>query len=69
MNQNEEILGLLRKGPITALDAAQHGCMRLAARVHELRNQGHQIFTEPSTQNGKSFAKYYLIKEAKDAAA
>jgi len=61
MAQNDEILRMLKQGPITALDAAKIGCMRLAARVHDLRMQGHVITTEPTTVNGKQFARYYLM--------
>jgi len=61
MSQNDQILQMLKQGPITALDAAKIGCMRLAARVHDLRMQGHVITTEPTTVNGKQFARYYLM--------
>lgn len=62
MSQNEEILNMLKRQPITALDAAKIGCMRLAARIHDLRMQGHVITTEPVNVNGKQFARYYLMK-------
>lgn len=65
MSQNEQILQMLQQKPITALDAAKVGCMRLAARVHDLRMQGHVITTEPVTVNGKQFARYYLMAQAK----
>lgn len=61
MSQNDQILQMLKTGPITALDAAKVGCMRLAARVHDLRMQGHVITTEPVTIKGKQFARYYLM--------
>lgn len=64
MAQNDEILQMLKRGPITALDAAKIGCMRLAARVHDLRMQGHVITTEPTTVNGKQFARYHLLAKA-----
>jgi len=66
MSQNEEILSMLKKGPITALDAAKIGCMRLAARVHDLRMQGHVITTEPVSVRGKQFARYYLLDRNDD---
>jgi len=70
MNQNENILALLKQGPVTALDAIQQCmCLRLAARIHDLRMQGHVITTEPVKINGKQYARYYLIKEAENAAA
>jgi len=37
--------------------------MRLAARINDLRADGHNIITQTEKQNGKKFAKYYLIKE------
>ena len=63
MSQNEQILALLKRGPITALDAVQYGCLRLAARIHDLRMQGHVITTEPVTVNGKQYARYYLMAD------
>ena len=58
--QNERILNYLKKGkgltPITALN--KFGCFRLAARIADLRKDGHTIFTDTITKNGKSFANY-----------
>ena len=66
MSQAEWILEAMRKKPLTALDALQGcGCMRLAARINDLRADGHNILTETVKQNGKKFAKYHLIKEKK----
>ncbi len=42
------------------------GCLRLAARVRELRQQGHNIVSTLVTENGKAFAKYTLAKEKKN---
>lgn len=39
--------------------------MRLAARINDLRADGHVIGTEMLNKNGKKFAQYYLIKEKK----
>jgi len=67
MSQAEWILMTLRKRPLTAIDALQGcGCMRLAARINDLRANGHVIGTEMASKNGKKFAKYFLIKERKD---
>lgn len=45
--------------PMTAL--RRYGVMRLAARVCDLRDQGHEIHTQLFTaNNGKRFARYYL---------
>jgi hypothetical protein len=64
MTQNQWILDNLRRGPISPIDALQGcGCFRLAARVQELRQDGHIILTERAQANGKQFAQYILIKE------
>jgi hypothetical protein len=64
MSQAEWILTELRRRPLTALDALEGcGCMRLAARINDLRADGHVIGTEMASKNGKKFAKYFLIKE------
>ena len=45
MTQTQQILAHLETGqPITPRDAlAMFGCVRLAARIKDLRDQGHQI--------------------------
>ena len=64
MSQAEWILQTLKSRPLTSLDALQGcGCMRLAARINELRADGHLIGTEMVGKNGKKFAQYFLIKE------
>jgi hypothetical protein len=61
MSQCEQILGMLKSGPVTAMDALQKaGCFRLAARIAELRQQGHNIETETIEVNGKHIAQYTL---------
>lgn len=61
MSQNEQVLAALRKGPLTAADAVDFGCYRLAARVRNLREQGHNINTElVVTDDGKRYARYTL---------
>ena len=63
MSQNQQILELLKKGPITAMDAlVKANCFRLAARINDLKALGHNIITETIKQNGKHFARYRLIK-------
>jgi hypothetical protein len=48
---------------ITHLDALRlFGCARLAARVDDLKKQGHIIITEDVKQGGKNFARYHLAK-------
>lgn len=70
MSQEKMILSELKsRGPrgLTALDAFKMGCFRLAARIHVLRGQGHEIFTELVKEpNGVSYARYTLIKEKKN---
>jgi hypothetical protein len=54
---------LLRGHSITSLQALDKwGCMRLSARVKELRDNGLPIATETVTKNGKSFAKYSIMQ-------
>ena len=67
MSQLKEILESLREGPITPLEALdRHGCFRLAARIEELRQAGHQVVTHRVSHDGKSFAQYVLTKEKKN---
>ena len=64
MRQNEWILEELQRGahvtPIGALAGCQ--CFRLAARIAELRDIGHNIYTTMIYSNGKRYASYRLIK-------
>lgn len=65
LSQADAILAWLRLYPdgITAMDAVRHlGCMRLAARIAELREQGHQITTTPESRDGKTWARYQLVR-------
>jgi hypothetical protein len=58
---------LQRQPSITPVEAlAQYGCFRLAARVHELRQAGHDILTDMvHASNGKRYASYHLIRTAR----
>jgi len=48
-------------GSITALHAMRmYGCARLAARIHNLRADGHRIRSSMVSINGKRFAMYEL---------
>ena len=38
------------------------GCMRLGARIFDLKEQGYNIKTTMISKNNKRFAKYQLIK-------
>lgn len=62
MSQTQQILDMLQRGPVTAMDALQHcGSFRLAARIKDLRDAGHTIETETiELPNGKHVAQYYL---------
>lgn len=58
------ILEYLQKNPqgITPLDALYHAhCMRLAARISDLKKRGFVIVTEPVS--GAQYCRYRLIKE------
>lgn len=62
-NQASSILAWLRTGnAITPMDALnQFGCMRLGARVFELRRQGHPIKANwKRLPSGKRVAEYSL---------
>lgn len=61
MSQNQKIIEMLRRGPITPTDALMHvGCFRLAARIRDLREMGYRIDTQIQHVNGKRYAKYSL---------
>ena len=64
MSQASRILSHLKRRPITPLQALDlYGCMRLAARVADLRERGHKIITEPLEINGKRIARYRLVQQ------
>ena len=69
MNHCEQILDFIRaNGSITQQDAYHlkpHGCVRLPARINDLRNRGYDIRTVRETQrydDGASvtYARYFL---------
>jgi len=62
MSQTQTILAMLKRGPVTALEAlSEAGCFRLAARIADLRQQGVEIETQTiTTPNGKHIAQYQL---------
>lgn len=68
MSQTKEILQALELRPLTAIDALKKfNCFRLAARIKDLRDEGHTIITEKVNRNGKSFARYRLVKMRREA--
>lgn len=68
--QCEKVLEYMRMfGSITQLEAlADIGCMRLASRISDLRNQGYAIGRRIKTGKNRygdsvSFAEYYLLDD------
>jgi hypothetical protein len=62
MTQTEEILECLKSGyKITPLEALnKFGCMRLGARIWDLKREGHPIKKKTLLlSNGKTVAQYY----------
>lgn len=61
--QASRIIGYLATGkPLNPLLALRRfGCFRLAARISELREEGHKIKTEHVSRRGKTFAEYRLV--------
>lgn len=61
-SQARQILDVLESGrELTPLEALREmGCLRLAARIHDLKAAGHPIETTTRTVAGKSFAVYSL---------
>ena len=61
MNQNIQILAHLRNHSLTALGALEYfSCFRLAARINELRSNGHPIESKLVKIRGKMVARYTL---------
>lgn len=62
MSQSDAILEHLKAGnSITPVDALRDfGCFRLAARIDDLRQRGHDIETVTEKRNGKKYARYLL---------
>jgi hypothetical protein len=71
MSQRDQILSYLKTGrqltPLQALD--RFGCFRLAARIDELREDGHRIHTTMiEVGNDKRVGSYLLIPRRRKAA-
>lgn len=63
MSQNEWILQELVKRPLTPMDAIKGcGCLRLAARILELKKAGHNIVAELVTDGEKKYSRYRLVR-------
>ena len=66
MTQTQWILETLSKRPLTPLEALDGcGCLHLAARILDLKQQGHKIVTETVSDGVKSFARYRLMRSKK----
>ena len=64
MSQADQILDMLQRGPVTAMDAlTEVGCFRLAARINDLRRDGHDIVTTTIETNGGKHIAQYTLKE------
>jgi hypothetical protein len=62
-SQNTIILNhLINRGPLTPIEALKkYGCMRLAARINQLRDKGHNIKTTIVSSGKKHFALYSYV--------
>lgn len=62
MTQTTQILSALKRGEkLTPLQALRkYGCMRLAARIKDLRDAGHDINTTVIRTQGARVARYSL---------
>ncbi len=65
MSKCDRIRSWLRDGrAITSVEALNRfGCMRLAARIHEIRQQGLPIITERVQRNGATVARYRMARQ------
>jgi hypothetical protein len=60
------VLEHLLAAPITPREAlSRYGCFRLAARIYDLRQVGHQIITmRVINDEGNRYAEYHLLRQA-----
>lgn len=68
MSQNALVLADLKAGRLVtpAGAMADHGIMRLAARIADLRGRGHKIETTTRRTGMKSYAAYRLRPKSDD---
>ena len=65
MTQQEQLTKRLRRGWTTGLDALKDcGCMRLAARVLEMRQDGLNVSDKWVTVNSKRVKAYKIVEAA-----
>ena len=63
-SQNEQLIELMKKQWISPLDAlAKVGCMRLAARVLDIKNQDYKVLNRWS--DSKKFKEYRIARSLK----
>ena len=70
-NQTQQILAALQAGEkLTPMDALNRfGCMRLGARIWDLRQEGYPIQSaDYQTPSGKHVAQYSLVPDSKPKA-
>ncbi|MEA4876806.1 hypothetical protein SDC9_128298 [bioreactor metagenome] len=60
--QCEQLQEALERGErITALEALRRfGCLRLSARIYDLKKRGVPIESETVKRNGKQFKEYFM---------
>ena len=69
MTQTQTILEMLKRGPVTAIDAlSKCNCFRLAARIKNLRDAGHDITTHNITLPSGKVVAQYTLNQLKKAA-
>ena len=63
-SQQDRIINFLATGrSLTPLQAlSRFGCMRLGARIWQLKRDGHRIQAEMVRRKGKTFAEYRLAR-------
>ena len=63
-SQSAKVLYHLQNyGPLTAIEALElFACFRLAARINDLKEAGHDIQTKTVKEDGKKYAVYSLPK-------
>lgn len=70
ISQDKKVLKLLQeRGKINPHEALYEiGCLRLSARILQLRKQGYKIVTRRVTHQGRfgkvNFAEYHLVSKA-----
>ena len=62
VSQRKSILNYMQKGyKITPLEALKKfGCLRLGARIYDLKQQGFEIKARMIEKNKKRYAQYYM---------